>query len=69
MASDEVTEFSFGEEVVISATAAPRYRPGSRGWIVALALPERALVTVEFEDGSSLEVPPDLINKSSKAHE
>lgn len=60
-----MSEFSFGEEVVVSATAPSRYRPGSRGWIVALALPERALVTVEFEDGSSVEVPPDLIDKSS----
>jgi hypothetical protein len=63
MASDEMSEFQFGEEIVVSPDADPRFRPGSKAWIVALAVPGRPLVTVEFEDGSSADVPPELIQR------
>lgn len=58
-----MTELTFGDQVVVSAKAPIRYRPGSKGWVVALALPDRKLVTIEFEDGSSMDLPLDLVEK------
>jgi hypothetical protein len=63
-----MSELNFGDEVVVSSRAPSQYRPGSRGWVVALSLPDRELVAIEFEDGSSIELPPDLIEKSTDAH-
>jgi hypothetical protein len=60
-----MAEFDFGDEVVVSPTAPSQCRPGSRGYIVALATPSSHLVTVEYEDGSSQNLPPDLVVKTT----
>jgi hypothetical protein len=63
----ERQELDFGEAVLVSPDAPERCRPGSRGWVVALPLPNRDLLTVEFEDGTSVEISPDLVEKSEPA--
>jgi len=55
---------TFGEEVVVAADAAPGYRPGSRAWVVALPTEDRRLVTIEFEDGTSVESAPNHLQKA-----
>jgi hypothetical protein len=62
-----MSELSFGDEVVVSSGAPAHYRPGSKGWVVALAVPGRELITIEFEDGASIELPSELIESSTDA--
>ena len=59
-----MNEPDLGDEVLISPNAPARLRPGHKAWVVALAQPNRVLITVEFEDGASAELPPDLVEKT-----
>jgi len=54
-------ELTFGEEIVVAPDARPEYRPGSRAWVVGLPTEGRDLVTVEFEDGTSVDAPLESI--------
>jgi hypothetical protein len=58
-------ELMFGEEVVVVAAAPAEYRPGSRASVVGLPDERYPLVTIEFGDGSSIGVPPDLVARQS----
>jgi len=64
--------FDWGELVVVSADAPSEYRPGSKAWVVGMSANNESLgrgrlaslssvYMVEFEDGSSLEVPGTLL--------
>lgn len=57
-------DLAYGEEVVVAPDAAPEFRPGSRAWVVALPTGRRNLVTIEFEDGTSVDAPPGSIGPS-----
>jgi hypothetical protein len=57
-------DLGFGDAVVISPNASARFRPGASGWVVALHQQRRELLTIEFEDGTSVNVPPGLVEKS-----
>jgi hypothetical protein len=59
-----VTTFTFGEKVMVSSIAPSEFRPGSTAWVVALPIPGHDLVTIEFADGSSVDVPPSLVANS-----
>jgi hypothetical protein len=56
-----VAEPTWGDEVVVVADAPAPYRPGSRAWVVGLrddpSATGQKLLTIEFEDGSSVDVP------------
>jgi hypothetical protein len=52
---------TYGDTVIVKAEAPAKYRPGSRASVFALGTPGRDLVGIEFLDGSSVEIPPDLI--------
>jgi hypothetical protein len=63
----------YGDEIRIRPEAPEKFRPGARAWVVGFrTITERdesqstfslgsRLVNVEFEDGSSTEVPAQLI--------
>jgi hypothetical protein len=64
--------FDWGEEVRVSSVAPLDYRPGSKAWIVGMSTAEPTPAssapneeptsyTIEFEDGSSVQVPAALL--------
>jgi len=57
----DATELAFGIEVKVTAAAPREFRPGSRAWVVALPTELDHLVTIEFDDGSSVGVPADVL--------
>jgi hypothetical protein len=73
----------YGDEIRIRREAPEEFRPGARGWVVGFrTITERdeprstfplgsRLVNVEFEDGTSTEVPAQLIvlEDDSRDHE
>jgi len=62
MASGEMSEPTWGDEVAVAANAPTRFRPGSKAWVVGMRKREGdTLLLIEFEDGTSTEVPRDLI--------
>jgi hypothetical protein len=62
---EAMSELTWGDEVRIKLDAPPEYRPGATAWAVGFredpADPPAMLVIVEFEDGSSVEVPEDVV--------
>lgn len=60
-----MSEFNLGDEVFVSREAPSEWRPGSKAWVVGLAVPDRDFVTIEFEDGSSLELSPTLVSQQT----
>jgi hypothetical protein len=55
---DKRTTFTWGDTVVVAASAPPDMRPGDKGWVVGMIeRPEGTEYTVEFGDGSSVEIP------------
>ncbi len=65
-------KFDWGQLVRVSATAPPAYRPGRRAWIVGIRKESAAqateplgprLYTIEYEDGSSLEIGEPLLEQ------
>lgn len=63
-------KFDYNDIVRVKSTAQPEYRPGERAWIVGVfkerpkgnyfkKFPEGNVYSVEFEDGSSIEVHED----------
>ncbi len=66
MGSEEArVDLRLGDEVRVAPDAGAEYRPGSRAWVVALAsagvVTRDGSVTVEFEDGSDMDVPVVLL--------
>jgi hypothetical protein len=60
--TEEVRKPGCGDEVVVAAGAPPRFRPGARAWVVGVrTLGGEHLVIIEFEDGTSVEVPAAVI--------
>jgi hypothetical protein len=70
--------FDWGDLVSVASEAPLEYRPGSRAWIVGMHAVDagsdvhppgggRKLYTIEFEDGSSVEVPVILLLSVSEA--
>jgi hypothetical protein len=56
---------NFGDEVQVVEDAASEFRPGHRAWIVGLPTTDRNLLSIEFEDGSSIEVPPEIVRRQT----
>lgn len=68
-----VSEPSWGEEIAVLDAAPADYRPGAKGWVVGMrTITERdeqftfnplgtRLLTIEFEDGSSVEIPAEFV--------
>ena len=58
-----------GDEVRVVASAPAEYRPSSRDWVVGMRADPAgegdALVVIEFDDGSSVEVPSGVLQKAS----
>ena len=54
---------TWGTEVVVVDDAPPEYRPGSRAWVVGLRTDETGLVMIEFDDGTSVELPGALVQE------
>ena len=58
--------FNYDDVVQVRSTASSDSRPGARGWVVGVfdtrpgpyfdKFPEGVVYTIEFEDGSSLEI-------------
>ncbi len=61
MAAGEVSEPTWGDEVVVAADAPTEYRPGAKAWVVGLGVRDRDLLIIEFEDGTSVEISPSLL--------
>jgi len=63
--NEAMSKLTWGDEVRIKPDAPPEYRPGARASAVGFredpADPPAILVIVEFEDGSSVEVPEDVV--------
>jgi hypothetical protein len=63
-----MSELTWGDEVRINGDAPTEFRPGARAWAVGFrkdpADPAATLVTVEFEDGSSVEVTAGIVAPS-----
>jgi hypothetical protein len=54
--------FTWGDEVLVRATAFEVHRAGSRAWVVAVSDYARGrFYTIEFGDGRDVEVPADSI--------
>jgi hypothetical protein len=64
-----MSSVTWGDEVVVSDAAPSKFKPGSRAWVVGLGTSERNLVTIEYEDGSSAEIPPELLLLSQDGKE
>jgi hypothetical protein len=60
-----MADLDFGDEVRVVAGAPAEFRPGSDAWVVGLPTPGRDLVVIEFEDGSSMVVPPEDLRRRS----
>jgi hypothetical protein len=56
-----MTSPTWGDEVVVRKDAPSRYRPGSRAWVVGVGAVGVQLLTIEFDDGSSVDIPPTLV--------
>jgi len=52
---------TYGDTVIVKAEAPPQYRPGSHASVFALGTPGGDRIGIEFLDGSSVEISPDLI--------
>jgi hypothetical protein len=52
---------TWGDEVIVAMDAAATCRPGSRAWVVGMGQTDRDPVTIEFDDGSSVDIPLSLI--------
>jgi hypothetical protein len=53
---------TYGDTVIVKADAPAKYRPGSRASVFALGTLGRDLIGIEFVDGSSIEIPPALVD-------
>lgn len=59
-------KFNYDDVVQVRLTAAPQLRPGAKAWIVGVfetrpgsyfdKFPEGVVYTIEYEDGSSVEI-------------
>jgi hypothetical protein len=60
-----MSELTWGDQVRIKGDAPAEFRPGASASAVGFrenpADPPAMLIIVEFEDGSSVEVPEDLV--------
>jgi hypothetical protein len=62
VASGQMSEPTWGDEVAVGANAPVQFRPGSKAWVVGIRKREGdTLLLIEFEDGTSIEVPGDVI--------
>jgi hypothetical protein len=59
-------ELTFGDTVVVVAAAPAECRPGNRAFVVGLPDECYPLVTIEFGDGSSIGVRPDLVVRQTE---
>jgi hypothetical protein len=60
-----MADLDFGDEVQVVEDAPSEFRPGHRAWIVGLSTANRNLLGIEFEDGSSIEVPPEVVRRQT----
>lgn len=58
-----MADLDFGDEVQVVEDAPSDFRPGHRAWVVGLPTANRNLLWIEFEDGSSIEVPPEVVGR------
>lgn len=58
-------DLDYGETVLVGPSAPTKYRPGSRASVVGLPTETRNLVVIEFEDGTSIEVPPETLVRAA----
>jgi hypothetical protein len=55
-------EPTWGDQVVVAASAPDRFRPGSKAWVVGMRKRDGdSLLIIEFEDGTSVEAPADIV--------
>jgi hypothetical protein len=60
-----MTDLDFGDEVRVVEDAPSELRPGHLAWVVGLPTAKRNLLYIEFEDGSSIEVPPEIVRRQT----
>jgi hypothetical protein len=58
-----MADLDFGDEVQVVEEAPSEFRPGHRARVVGLPTANRNLLYIEFEDGSSIEVPPEIVRR------
>jgi hypothetical protein len=58
-----MADFDFGDDVRVVEDAPSEFRPGHRAWVVGLPTANRNLLYIEFQDGSSIEVPPEVVHR------
>ncbi|MCR1768205.1 hypothetical protein [Burkholderia glumae] len=66
-----MTKFDYADIVRVLGTASPDFRPGARAWIVGVfedrpgkyfdRFPPGVVYTIEYEDGSSVEIHESLL--------
>jgi len=64
-------KFSYDDIVVVSRSADSKYRPNCKAWVVGIfeersdgylsSFPDAPIYTIEFEDGSSLDINESLL--------
>ncbi|MGA2758204.1 MAG: hypothetical protein ABSF58_12705 [Solirubrobacteraceae bacterium] len=65
-----MSELTHGDEVRVLASAPDEFRPSIRAWVVGIRADpaedgNEVLLVIEFDDGTSIEVPSDLLQKAS----
>jgi hypothetical protein len=65
-----LSELTHGDEARVLASAPVEFRPTSRAWVVGIRADpaggsDDVLLVIEFDDGSSMEVRSDLVQKAS----
>ncbi|MGN4074810.1 hypothetical protein [Burkholderia gladioli] len=68
-----MAKFDYSNIVRAIASADPKYRPGARAWIVGVyendsspwlkRFPPGAVYSIEYEDGSSVEIHESLLER------
>jgi|WetSurMetagenome_2_1015567.scaffolds.fasta_scaffold183354_3 hypothetical protein len=66
---ERLMRYNHGDIIRITATAPKIYRPGEKGWIVGwrevpgkIQSPSSIVIQIEYEDGSDMEVPEELVD-------
>jgi hypothetical protein len=69
----DMARFNYNDIVTASPSAPPVFRPGARAWIVGVyenqtdawlkRFPPGVVYSIEFEDGSSIEVHESMLEK------
>lgn len=62
-------KFTWGDLIRVSSSAPEECRPREWGAICGVPLPSKDTYTVEFGDGSSMEIPEKFLEKATNEHD